>query len=51
MNLRLFKKNEYLGVQMDDSMDWKEHIKVTSSKVSKAVRFLRHAKPFLREET
>ena len=32
-------------------MEWKEHIKVTSSKASKAVGFLRHAKPFLPEET
>ena len=32
-------------------MDWKEHIKVTLSKVSKAVGFLRHAKLFLPKET
>ena len=51
MNLRLFKKTKYLGVQIDNSLDLKEHIKVTSSKVSKAVGFLRHAKPFLPKET
>ena len=36
---------------MENSLDWKEHIKVTTSKVSKAVGFLRHAKSFLPEET
>ena len=39
-----------LGVQIDDSLDLKEHIRVTSSKVSKAVGFLRYAKSFLSEE-
>ena len=45
------QKTKYLSVQIDDSLDWKEHNKVTSSKVSKALRFLRHAKQFLSEET
>ena len=49
--LEVVQKSKYLGVQIDNSLDWKEHIKVTSSKVSKAVGFLRHAKPFLPEET
>ena len=40
-----------IGVQIDSSLDWKERIKVPSSKVSKAVGFLRYAKPFLPEET
>ena len=38
-------------MQIDNSLDWKKQIKVTSSKVSKAVGFLRHAKPFKPEET
>ena len=33
------QKTKYLGVQIDNSLDWKEHIKVTSSMVSKAVGF------------
>ena len=49
--LEVVQKTKYLGVQIDNSLDWKEHIKVTSSKVSKAVGFLRHAKHFLPEET
>ena len=49
--LEVVQKTNYLGVQKDDSLNWKEHIKVTSSKVSKAVGFLRHAKPFLPKET
>ena len=32
-------------------MDWKEQIKAVSSKVSRAVGFLRHAKSFLPKET
>ena len=50
--LEVVQKTKYLGVQIDNSLEWKEHSsKVTSSKVSKAVGFLRHAKPFLPEET
>ena len=49
--LEVVQKTKYLGVQIDHSLDWKEHIKITSSKVSKAVGFLRHAKPFLPKET
>ena len=49
--LEVVQKTKYLGAQINDSLDWKEHIKVISSKVSKVVGFLRHAKPFLREET
>ena len=33
------------------SLDGKEHVKALSSKVSVAVGLLRHAKPFLPEET
>ena len=49
--LEVVQKTKYLGVQIDNSLDWKEHIKVTSSKVSEAVGLLRHAKSFLPEET
>ena len=49
--LEVVQKTKYLGIQIENSFDWKEHIKVTPSKVSKAVGFLRHAKPFLPEET
>ena len=49
--LDVVQRTKYLGVQIDDSLDWKEHIRIISSKVSKAVGFLRQAKPFLPEET
>ena len=49
--LEVVKKTKYLGVQIDCSLDWKEQIKAVSSKVSRAVGFLRHAKSFLPEET
>ena len=41
----------YLGVNIDSSLDWKEHIKAISSKVSRAIGFLNHAKGFLPQDT
>ena len=35
---------KYLGLQIDNSLDWERHISVLSSKVYKAVGFLTHAK-------
>ena len=46
-DLEVVKKTKYLGVQIDCSLNWKEQIKAVSSKVSRAVGFLRHAKSFL----
>ena len=45
--LEVVQKTKYLGVQIDCSLDWKEHIKTVSAKVSRAVGFLKHAKNFL----
>ena len=41
----------YLGVNTDSSLDWKEHIKAISSKVSRAIGFLKHARSFLPQDT
>ena len=38
------QKVKYLGVQVDDSLDSKDQIKAISSKVSKALGLLKHAK-------
>ena len=38
---------KYLGLQIDNSLDWEYHVSVLSSKVSKAVGFLKHAKSIL----
>ena len=38
---------KYLGVHLDRNLEWKEHIKVVSSKVSRAVGYLKHARSFL----
>ena len=46
-DLEVIKKTKYLGVHIDCSLDWKEQIKAVSSKVSRAVGFLRHSKSFL----
>ena len=45
------QNNKCLGVVIDNSLHWKEHIKTALAKVSKAIGFLRHAKAFLPQET
>ena len=45
--LEVVQKTKYLGVQIDCSLDWKEQVKAVSTKVSRAIGFLRHAKSFL----
>ena len=42
--LEVVEKIKYLRVQVDNSFDWMEHIKVVSSKVSKALRLLKYAR-------
>ena len=49
--LDVVQKTKYLGVQIDNSLDWREQIKVVCTKVSKAVGFLKHAKTFLPKES
>ena len=46
-DLALVENTKYLGVQVDNSLDWKEHIKRVSTKVSRAVGLLKYAKRFL----
>ena len=46
-DLDVVNKTKYLGVQVDNSLDWKEHIKTVSTKVSRAIGFLKHAKNIL----
>ena len=45
--LEVVQKTKYLGVQIDCSLDWKEQIKAVSTKVSRVIGFLKHAKSFL----
>ena len=45
--LEVVQKTKCLGVQIDCSLDWKEQIKAVSTKVSRVIGFLRHAKSFL----
>ena len=49
--LEVVNTAKYLGLQIDNSLDWKYHISVLSSKVCKAVSFLKHAKSILPLET
>ena len=49
--LDVVQKTKYLGIQIDNTLDWKEHTKTISSKVSRGIGFLKHAKSFLPKET
>ena len=40
-------KAKYLDVQIDDNLNWKEHIRAVSAKVSRAVGFLKYSKRYL----
>ena len=41
----------YLGVIIDSSLDWKDHIKIISPKVSRAIGILKHARNFILQGT
>ena len=47
MELDTLMNTRYLCVNIDSSLDWKEHIKVISSKVSRAIGFLKHGRNLL----
>ena len=49
--LDIVQKTKYLGIQIDNTLDWKEHTKTISSQVSRGIGFLKHAKSFLPKET
>ena len=49
--LEVVTTTKHLGLQIDQSLDWEEQIKAVSTKVSRAVGFLKHAKSFLPKET
>ena len=38
-DLEIIQKTKYLGVQIDNSLNWKEHIKTVSTEVSRAIGF------------
>ena len=49
--LEVIDTTKYLGLQIENSLDWKYHVNVLSSKISIAVGFLTHAKSILLLET
>ena len=51
MDFDVAQKVKYFGVQADHSLDCKEQIETCSSKVSKALERLKHAKKFLPESS
>ena len=46
-NLMAVEKIKYLGIQIDQNLEWKEHITYVSSKVARAVAFLKYTKNFI----
>ena len=38
---------EFLGVLLDENLNWKEHIKCTENKIAKNLGLLYKARPFL----
>ena len=42
--LDVVTKTRYLAIRVDTSLDWSEHIKLLSSKVSRAIAFLKYGK-------
>ena len=50
-SLDIVEKTKYLGVQIDQDLDWKEHIKYVASKVSKSIGFLKYAKSLVPSTT
>ena len=49
--LNIVEKIKYLGVQVDQNLDWKEHIKYVASKVSRPIGFLKYAKSLVPSTT
>jgi len=43
------QKLGYLGIQVDNSLDWKKQLKAISSKISKGLGLVKHNKNFLPE--
>ena len=44
MELEVVNNIKYLGIQIDNSLDWKEQVLAVSSKVSRGLGLLKHAK-------
>ena len=47
----MLQKVKYLGIQVNNILDWKEQVKAISSKLSKALGLLKHAKDFVPESS
>ena len=44
--IEIRNKAKYLGVQIDDNLNWKEHISAVSAEVSRAVALLKYSKRY-----
>ena len=46
-NSIIVEKIKYLGAQIDQNLEWEEHIKYASSTVAKAIGFIKYIKNFI----
>ena len=46
-SVEVASNTKYLGVQLDEHLSWKEHIKVVTVKASRAIGLLKYAKKYL----
>ena len=46
-NVEVISNTKYLGVQIDEHLSWKEHIKAVTAKASRAIGLLKYAKKYL----
>jgi len=51
MGIDAVMKTRYIGISTESSFDWKVPIKAISSKVSRAIGSLKHARNFLPQDT
>ena len=46
-NVQVASNTKYLGVQLDEHLSWKEHIKIVTAKALTAIDILKYAKKYL----
>ena len=42
---------KYLGINIDNKLKWKDHIKAVASKVTRAIAMIRYTKKFIPKHT
>ena len=42
---------KFLGIQLDENLSWKEHLKLTENKIAKNIDLIYKAKPYLNKDS